>query len=60
MTKAATTMKTTKSSAKEDKAADSPSRLIDARIKELNDWRGEMLGAARTLIQQADPKVIEE
>jgi hypothetical protein len=35
-------------------------KLIDGRIKELNDWRGEMLGAARTLIQQADPKVIEE
>jgi len=36
------------------------SKLIDGRIKELGDWRGEMLGAARTLIQQADPKVIEE
>ena len=35
-------------------------KLIDGRIKELGDWRGEMLGAARTLIQQADPKVIEE
>ena len=36
------------------------SKLIDGRIKDLGDWRGEMLGAARTLIQQADPKVIEE
>jgi hypothetical protein len=38
----------------------SPSRLIDARIKELGDWRGEMLGRLRTLIKEADPEVIEE
>jgi len=38
----------------------SPSRLIDARIKELGDWRGEMLGRVRLLIQQADPDVTEE
>jgi len=38
----------------------SPSRLIDARIKELGDWRGEMLGRLRTLIKQADPDVVEE
>jgi hypothetical protein len=38
----------------------SPSRLIDARIKELGDWRGEMLGRLRALIKQADPEVIEE
>ncbi|MGA2338755.1 MAG: DUF1801 domain-containing protein [Terracidiphilus sp.] len=36
------------------------SRLIDARIKELADWRGEMLARLRALIQQADPKVVEE
>jgi hypothetical protein len=45
---------------KETKAADSPSRLIDARIRELNDWRGEMLSRIRALIKQADPAVIEE
>ena len=39
---------------------DSPSRLIDARIKELGDWRGEMLSQIRTLIKQADPEMIEE
>jgi hypothetical protein len=38
----------------------SPSRLIDARIKELADWRGEMLGRVRSLIKQADPEVVEE
>src|SRR5438093_7352578 len=37
----------------------SPSRLIDARIKELGDWRGEMLGRLRALIKQADPDVVE-
>ncbi|MGO8934171.1 MAG: DUF1801 domain-containing protein [Terracidiphilus sp.] len=39
---------------------ESASRLIDARIKELADWRGEMLARLRALIQQADPKVVEE
>ena len=39
---------------------DSPSRLIDARIEELGDWRGEMLSQIRTLIKQADPEMIEE
>ena len=39
---------------------DSPSRLIDARIKELGDWRGEMLSQICTLIKQADPEMIEE
>jgi hypothetical protein len=38
----------------------SPSRLIDARIKDLGDWRGEMLGRLRALIKEADPEVIEE
>jgi hypothetical protein len=37
----------------------SPSRLIDGRIKELGDWRGEMLGRLRALIKQADPDVEE-
>jgi len=39
---------------------ESASRLIDAKIKELADWRGEMLARLRALIQQADPKVVEE
>jgi hypothetical protein len=38
----------------------SPSRLIDARIKELGDWRGEMLGRVRSLIKEADPEIAEE
>ena len=38
----------------------SPSRLIDARIKELGDWRGKMLRRLRTLVKQADPDVVEE
>jgi hypothetical protein len=40
--------------------ADSPSRLIDARIKELGDWRGQMLSRVRALIKAADPGVVEE
>jgi hypothetical protein len=39
---------------------ESPSRLIDARIKELGDWRGKMLAHVRALIKQADPEVVEE
>src|SRR6202161_4585387 len=39
---------------------ESPSRLIDARIKELADWRGETLSHVRALIKQAAPKVVEE
>jgi len=38
----------------------SPSQLIDARIKELGDWRGEMLARIRALIKQAEPEVVEE
>ena len=38
----------------------SPTRLIDARIEELHDWRGEMLSRVRALIKQADPDVVEE
>src|SRR4030081_2122401 len=38
----------------------SPSELIDARISELGDWRGEMLSRLRTLIKEADPEVVEE
>ena len=39
---------------------ESPSRLIDARIKELADWRGKTLAQVRALIKQADPEVVEE
>ena len=52
--------KSAKGSASEGKAGEYPSRLIDARIKELNDWRGEMLARVRALIKQADPQVVEE
>src|SRR2546430_12749655 len=40
--------------------AESPSQLIDARIKELGDWRGKTLAKVRALIKQADPEVVEE
>jgi hypothetical protein len=40
--------------------AESPSELIDARIKDLGDWRGEMLSRLRALIKDADPDVVEE
>ena len=60
MKKATTTMKKTKSGSKEGKGGDSPSQQIDARIKELSDWRGETLARIRMLIKQADPEVVEE
>ncbi len=43
-----------------DPGEGSPARLIDARIKELGDWRGETLARLRSLIRQADPEVVEE
>ena len=55
-----TATKTKKSGSNEGKAADSPSQLIDARIKKLGDWRGETLARVRTLIKEADPDVVEE
>jgi hypothetical protein len=60
MKKATTTMKKKASSATEAKGGDSPSALIDARIKKLSDWRGETLARVRALIKQADPDVVEE
>jgi hypothetical protein len=39
---------------------ESPSQLIEARIKELGDWRGKLLGRLRTLVKEADPEVVEE
>jgi hypothetical protein len=53
-------MKKTMSSANKAEAGTSPSQLIDARIKELGDWRGEMLARVRKIIKQADPDVVEE
>ena len=38
----------------------SPSELIDARIQELGDWRGEMLSRLRSVVKEADPEVVEE
>ena len=43
-----------------DREGQSPSRLIDARITELGDWRGEILGRLRALIREAYPEVVEE
>jgi hypothetical protein len=40
--------------------SESPSQLIDARIEELGDWRGELLGRLRALVKEADPEVVEE
>jgi hypothetical protein len=57
MKKATTTSRKPK---RESKAADNASRLIDARIEELDDWRGKTLARVRTLITQADPVVVEE
>ena len=53
-------MKKRGSGSTDGKGGDSPSQLIDARIKELGDWRGETLARIRMLIKQADPEVVEE
>jgi hypothetical protein len=60
MKKAITTMKNRKDGSQGGEGGDSPSQLIDARIKELSDWRGETLARVRSLIKQADPEVVEE
>ena len=60
MKKATTTMKKRTIGSTEATGGGSPSQLIDARIKELSDWRGETLARVRTLIKQADPEVVEE
>ena len=52
-------MKKTTSGSKAGAEA-SPSQLIDARIKELNDWRGETLARVRSLVKEADPEAVEE
>jgi hypothetical protein len=59
MKKATTRMKKTKSGATNANEESSPSRLIDGRIKELGDWRGETLARVRSLIKEADPEVVE-
>jgi hypothetical protein len=53
-------MKKSTSRTKKESGAANPSQKIDARIKELSDWRGETLARVRSLINQADPEVIEE
>jgi hypothetical protein len=53
-------MAKTKTGAKEGKGGNSPSRLIDARIKDLGDWRGETLARVRSFIKEACPDVVEE
>jgi hypothetical protein len=58
--KATTTMKKSTAGPGEGNGGGSPSQLIDARIKELGDWRGETLARVRILIKQADPEVVEE
>jgi hypothetical protein len=54
------TMKTSKSAATTAKESTSPSRLIDQRVKELGDWRGETLARVRSLIKEVCPDVVEE
>lgn len=44
----------------ESQKSESPSKLIDAKIKELGDWRGNMLSRLRALVKEADPEVVEE
>ena len=44
----------------DSKGGDSPSQLIDARIEELGDWRGETLAKVRALVKRADPEAVEE
>ena len=60
MKKAITTSKKTKSGSKPATATVSFSKEFDARIKKLNDWRGELLARIRKLIKAADPDVVEE
>lgn len=60
MKNAAALMKKSKTAPKKEKAGDPPSHLIDAKIKDLSDWRGETLARVRALIKEADRDVIEE
>jgi len=58
MKKATTMLK--KTASKEGRDGDSPSRLIDAKVAALADWRGETLARVRKLIKRADPEIVEE
>jgi hypothetical protein len=58
--KKAVVKKTAATKAPKTATGETPSRLIDARIKELDDWRGKMLAHVRALIKQADADVVEE
>src|SRR5262245_51445567 len=60
MKKVITAMKKRKSGSQAGKEGDASSQLIDARLKELSDWRGEMLAQVRNLIKQGDAEVVEE
>ena len=60
MKKKATAIMKKQSASKKGEGGDSPSQLIDARIEELSDWRGETLARIRALVKQADPEVVEE
>jgi hypothetical protein len=60
MKKTTTTVTKRKSGSKEGKGGEAPCQMIDARIKELSDWRGETLARIRILIKQVDPEVVEE
>jgi hypothetical protein len=60
MKKATKTTKKSKSAAKAPKGSASASQLIDAKVNELSDWRGETLARIRKVIKQADPEVVEE
>ena len=60
MRKTTPTMKKSTSTLKDAEGGGSPSQLIDARIEELGDWRGETLARIRKLIKQADPGVVEQ
>jgi len=53
-------MRQSNSGSEEGRAEDSAAQLIDARIRELGDWRGETLARVRALIKQADPEVVED
>jgi hypothetical protein len=60
MEKVTATMKKGTTGLTEGKGGESPTQLIDARIRELGDWRGETLARGRALIREADPEVVEE
>jgi hypothetical protein len=60
MSKATTIMMKTNTGTQAAIGTDTPTQLIDARIRELDDWRGQTLARVRMLVRQADPEVVEE